>query len=165
MRQGGFEDAGPDARDPKNYTWGMSALLAGPDAKRYKAAKIVGNDFGFTDRLDYIFYRNGVKVLSSKIVGNTWPQGSTWDCSNEEQVNNAVEIADLMKIKVPNENFCNDTDHASVVAKVLIPTNSVQSAPLPDHAPFPISFWNLIGIAVAALTAALIALKVRRRKR
>jgi endonuclease/exonuclease/phosphatase family metal-dependent hydrolase len=165
MRQGGFEDAGPDARDPKNYTWGMSALLAGPDVKRYKAGKIVGNDFGFTDRLDYIFYRNGVKVLLSKIVGNTWPQGSTWDCSNEEQVNNAAEIADLMKIKAPDREFCNDTDHASVVAKVLIPTNSIQSAPLPDHAPFPISFWNWVGISIAALIAAFIALRVRRRKR
>lgn len=165
MRQGGFEDAGPGARDPKNYTWGMSALLAGPDAKRYKAAKLVGNDFGFTDRLDYIFYRNGVKVVSSKIVGNTWPQGSTWACTNEEQMKNATEIAGLMKIDVPTERFCNDTDHASVVAKVLIPTNSIQSAPLPDHAPFPISFWNWVGIAVATLTAALIALRVRRRKR
>ena len=165
MRQGGFEDAGPDARDPKNYTWGMSALLAGPDAKRYKAAKLVGNDFGFTDRLDYIFYRNGVRVLSSKIVGNTWPQGSTWACTNEEQMKNASKIADLMKIDIPAERFCNDTDHASVVAKVLIPTNSFQSAALPDHAPFPISFWNWVGIAIAALIAAFIALRVRRRKR
>jgi len=143
----------------------MSALLAGPDAKRYKAAKLVGNDFGFTDRLDYIFYRNGVKVLSAKIVGNTWPQGSTWACTNEEQMKNASKLAKLMKIDLPAERFCNDTDHASVVAKVLVPTNSIQSAALPDHAPFPISFWNWVGIAFAALIAAFIALRVRRRKR
>jgi Endonuclease/Exonuclease/phosphatase family len=163
MRQGGFEDAGPDARDPKNYTWGMSALLAGPDAKRYKAAKLVGNDFGFTDRLDYIFFRNGVKVVSSKIVGNTWPQGSTWDCSNEEQVNNAAEIAGFMKIEAPARNFCNDTDHASVVAKVSIPTNSIQSEALPDHAPFPITFWNWVGIVLLISLSGIIYLRRRRK--
>lgn len=163
MRQGGFEDAGPDARDPKNYTWGMSALLAGPDAKRYKAAKLVGNEFGFTDRLDYIFFRNGVQVVSSNIVGNTWPQGSTWDCSNEEQVNNAAEIAGFMKIEAPARNFCNDTDHASVVAKVLIPTNSIQSEALPDHAPFPISFWNWVGIVLLISLSGIIYLRRRRK--
>ncbi len=165
MRQGGFEDAGPDARDPKNYTWGMSALLAGPDAKRYKAGKIIGSPYGFTDRLDYIFYRNGVEVISSTIVGNTWPQGSTWSCSNEEQMINAAEIAELMKIEMPTENFCNSSDHAGVVAKVLIPTGANLSEPLPDHAPFPISFWNWVGIAIAAIVGAVILYRKRRANR
>lgn len=146
MRQAGFEDAGPDSRDSKNFTWGMSALLAGPDFDRYKAGKITGNSYGFTDRLDYIFHRNGVKTSTAKIIGNTWPIGSTWSCTNVEQINNAAAIAELMKIDMPTDKFCNSSDHAGLVANVILPQSSLQSESLPKHAPFPISFWNGVGI-------------------
>ena len=158
-----FIDAGPNAQDARNFSWGMSALLAGPDEKRYQAALVMGNIYGFTDRLDYIFLKNGVKVHNSKIVGNTWPDGSTWSCSNEEQVNNAAVIADAMKIDMPNSQFCNDTDHASVVAQVLLPMSTVQSPALDSHAPFPISFWNWVGIFFLALIAAQIVIKRRKK--
>ena len=130
MVKAGFRDSGPDATDATNFTWGMSALLKGPDPQRLKAAKEMGNEFGFTDRLDYIFFKNGIALSSVKIVGNTYPEGSVWKCG---------------------DSICNDTDHASVVAQLNLPASVAVSPDLPDHAPFPISFWNWVGIAVIAL--------------
>ena len=164
MRRAGFVDSGPDAMDGANYSWGMSALLAGPDITRYQAGLAMGNRYGFTDRLDYIFSKNGVKVLSAKVVGNTWPQGSTWQCDNEEQMNNALLIADEMKIDMPSSNFCNDTDHASVVGKFVLPNSTALSPALDSHAPFPISFWNWVGIFNVSVIGALIYWRKRRRK-
>ena len=163
MVRANFIDAGPDAQNGKNFSWGMSALLAGPDEKRYQAALAMGNAYGFTDRLDYIFLKNGATVLNSKIVGNTWPNGSTWNCNNEEQVNNAAAIADAMKIEMPNSHFCNDTDHASVVAQIALPLSAIQSPALDSHSPFPITFWNWVGIAFAILIVGLF-LRKRRKK-
>lgn len=76
MREAGFTDAGPDASDPSTYSWGMNALLTGPDDKRAQAAKKMGNKFGFTDRLDYIFVKNGIEILTSKIIGQAAPYGT-----------------------------------------------------------------------------------------
>lgn len=76
MREAGFTDSGPDASDPSTYSWGMNALLTGPDPKRAKEAIAMGNKYGFTDRLDYIFMKNGIKVLTSKIIGQTAPYGT-----------------------------------------------------------------------------------------
>jgi endonuclease/exonuclease/phosphatase family metal-dependent hydrolase len=76
MREAGFTDAGPDASDPTAFTWGMNALLTGPDSKRAIAATEMGNRFGFTDRLDYIFVKNGMKVLTSKVIGQSAPYGT-----------------------------------------------------------------------------------------
>lgn len=76
MREAGFTDSGPDASDPSTYSWGMNALLTGPDKKRAEVAKKMGNQFGFTDRLDYIFVKNGIKVLTSKIIGQSAPYGT-----------------------------------------------------------------------------------------
>jgi endonuclease/exonuclease/phosphatase family metal-dependent hydrolase len=142
MRKAGFVDSGPDPQNALNYTWGMSALLKGPDPVRLKAAQAMGNKYGFTDRLDYIFLKNGVTLQSSKIVGNTYPQGSVWKCG-----------ADI----------CNDTDHASVVSVVTLPLSTLEDAPLPSHAPFPISFWNWVGIGLLATIGGFIYW--RRRKR
>ncbi len=163
MRQAGFIDVGPDARDPKNYTWGMSALLAGPDVKRYKAGKIVGNNYGFTDRLDYIFIKNGAEAINARIIGNTWPSGSTWDCSNEGQVENARLIAEEMNMAMPSGGLCNSSDHAGVIAQILLPANGQISEPLPDHAPFPISFWNWAGILIITMIGLLVYLRRKRK--
>jgi endonuclease/exonuclease/phosphatase family metal-dependent hydrolase len=76
MREAGFTDSGPDASDPSTYSWGMNALLTGPDSKRAQAALAMGNKLGFTDRLDYIFVKNGVNVLTSKMIGQTAPYGT-----------------------------------------------------------------------------------------
>ena len=76
MREAGFEDVGPDSSEPTTFTWGMNALLTGPDPVRESAAKKMGNSFGYTDRLDYIFVKNGVQVLTSKIIGQKPPYGT-----------------------------------------------------------------------------------------
>ena len=134
MRRAGFADAGPDAQDGKNFTWGMGALLTGPDEKRYRAALMMGNMYGFTDRLDYIFLKNGAEVVSSKIVGNTAPKSGLWP-----------------------------SDHASVVAQISLPSYSGESAPLDPHKPFPISFWNWVGILFLISFSGIIYLRRRRK--
>jgi len=73
MQDAGFNDAGPDASDPTTYTWGMDALLTGPDPDRLKAGQAMGNEYGFTDRLDYIFTKNGIDVTTSQIIGYKAP--------------------------------------------------------------------------------------------
>jgi endonuclease/exonuclease/phosphatase family metal-dependent hydrolase len=71
-----FTNASSIAIDPNNFTWGMDALLSGPDSVRATAAKKMGNKDGFTDRLDYIFIKNGLMSKSSKIIGTKPPYGS-----------------------------------------------------------------------------------------
>lgn len=76
MLQAGYKDVSPDAANPLNFTWGMNALLTGPDPKRAESAKQMGNPYGFTDRLDYIFVKNGVTGKTSKIIGLKPPFGT-----------------------------------------------------------------------------------------
>ena len=136
MRHAGFSDSGPDALDPHNYSWGTNALLTGPDPIRKKAALVMGNEHGFTDRLDYVFLKNGTTSIAASIIGNTALQGKTWA-----------------------------TDHAGLVVKVQIPENSRISAPLDPHNPFPISFWNWVGLILLAISTFLIIKKLRKRVR
>ena len=132
MSEAGFVDAGPDPMLPENYSWGMNALLTGPDATRLKFAKLLGNSAGYTDRLDYVFSRNGAKAVSSKLIGN----------------------------KAPNNL---NTDHAGIVATLSInSTISERSADLPEHAPFPISFWQWVGIGFLIAIAALIYRRIKK---
>jgi endonuclease/exonuclease/phosphatase family metal-dependent hydrolase len=135
MRKAGFVDVGPDVQDGENFTWGMNALLTGPDKMRFKAAKKMGNNHGFTDRLDYIFLKNGAEAISSKIIGNTPPKSGLWP-----------------------------SDHASVVAQLSLPAYTELSAPLDPHKPFPISFWNWLGIALVLSPAPLIIWRRRRNQ-
>jgi len=132
MTEAGFTDSGPDPLLPENYTWGMNALLTGPDPVRLKVAKQLGNNVGYTDRLDYVFVKNGVSVAAVGLVGAT-----------------------------PPNNL--NTDHAGIVATLAInSTVSERSGDLPEHAPFPISFWQWVGIAIVASIIALIIRKKRR---
>ena len=127
MRDAGFTDAGPDASEASSYTWGMDALLDGPDPDRLNAAKGMGNEYGFTDRLDYMFTKNGVDVMTSEIIGFKSPYA---------------------------------TDHAGVFAEFAITnTSTSESAALPSHKPFPISFWQWVVIALVLL----IAWRIKRR--
>lgn len=133
MREAKFVDAGPDASDPSTFTWGMSALLTGPDKDRVEAARKMGNNYGFTDRLDYIFLKNGVEVSTSRVIGTNAPYAS---------------------------------DHAGVVSELeILSANPNLDQPLDDHAPFPISFWQWVGIGIIAVVGALITRKFRRKGR
>ncbi len=129
MIDAGFNNSSPEATDPKNFSWGATALLNGADPKRLKAAQEMGNEFGFTDRLDYIFTKNITGSISSSMIGNTYPEGpSIWQCGDQR---------------------CFATDHAGVVATLDIPSNKNGiDQPLASHARFPLGIWHLIGVLI-----------------
>ena len=132
MRESGYKDVGPDSLDPMNNTWGMNALLTGADPVRLKYSQQLGNYAGYSDRLDYVFVKNGVEVVSATIIGAT-----------------------------PPNNL--NTDHAGVVSTLLINSDRTdRSADLPGHAPFPISFWQWVGIGVLVAIAALVIRKLKK---
>lgn len=154
MVQAGFEDAGPNALDPVNATWGASALLAGPDPDRL--ASDASNDFGFTDRLDYIFVKNGVSVIETALVGEVWPNGDDmWTCDAAEQSRNAQDAAALMGASL-GEAFCLPTDHVGLLAVLDIPPTTV--APAPDRT------GTIVGVVAAILVVtALVSIWAVRR--
>jgi hypothetical protein len=142
MVKAGFEDSGPDSSQAENFTWGAAALLNGPDSLRVDAAKKLGNQYGFTDRLDYIFYKNGLTLARSQLVSETWPQGtSNWIC----------------KVSGLNET-CLPSDHAGVFA-ILTLDNEVavmgSEPPLPDNKLFPIPTPTIILFLTLSLLAML----------
>ena len=154
MVQAGFTDVGPDALDPVNATWGASALLAGPDPARLAAD--TSNDFGFTDRLDYIFVKNGASVVETDLIGETWPNGEDmWACDSPDQVRNAEEVASQMQVEL-GEASCLPTDHVGLLAVLDVPATSAES--VPDRT------RTIVGVAVAILvmTALVTAWAVRR---
>lgn len=131
MREAGYEDAGPDSSEAISFTWGTNALLTGADNKRAEAAMEMGNQFGFTDRLDYIFLKNGLSVLTSRVIGTTPPYGS---------------------------------DHAGIVAEInLTRLNSIMSDELDSHQPFPITFWNWVGLAFLILILWRLTRRIKKR--
>ena len=68
-----------------------------------------------------------------------------------------------MKVISPPSGVCLESDHAGVFATLAIPEGVNGSSPeLPSHKPFPISFWQWVGVALLALIAYLI---IRRRRR
>jgi len=125
MIDAGFEDAGPDSLKGENFTWGAGALLNGPDKSRVDVATKLGNRYGFTDRLDYIFFKNGLALTRSQLVSERWPQGSSnWIC----------------KVNGLNET-CLPSDHAGVFA--ILTLDSKESftdleSPLPDNKFLPV---------------------------
>lgn len=139
MRKGGYQDVGPDVFDAMNYTWGSQSELAGPDSSRVDTALAMGNPYGFTDRLDYMFVKNGVKIKSKNspaIIGNVWPYSSdNWTCGTNDpepplgvtQEQNTADVskvlADAGVIDEPitdGKGVCFPTDHAGVVSELRI---------------------------------------------
>jgi endonuclease/exonuclease/phosphatase family metal-dependent hydrolase len=146
MIEAGFENASPDAQNPRYFTWGASALLNGPDKKRISAAKKFGNQYGFTDRLDYIFTKNAYATVSSKIIGNVWPDGTgVWDCGKDK---------------------CFPSDHAGVVATIELPRSAGAIDPdLPEHARFPLGFWHYFVAALVIVMSWRIARRFSRKRK
>ena len=126
MVDAGFVDAGPDATDPQNWTWGSDGSLAGPSLGRLDDAVALGNPLGFTDRLDYVFVRGGLQVVSAEIVGREWPEGpSVWDCDDPTQIENTRRAAERLGLEAPATGRCFATDHlglaVTVVRSVAVP--------------------------------------------
>jgi hypothetical protein len=89
----------------------------------------MGNFAGYSDRLDYIFVRNGAIPVASQLIG-----------------------------ALPPNNL--NSDHAGVVSLITIDSEITErSADLPEHAPFPISFWQWVGLAISALIVGFIVKK------
>lgn len=153
MRAAGFTDAGPDATDPANLSWGASALLAGPDVARIPAAQAMGNAVGFTDRLDFVFVKNGVTVTSAGLVGNEWPVADDlWSCSSPEQIANTQAAAQALGVAPPNGGVCFPTDHAGVVATLSVAASTAQDGALPGHPHYPFAALIRLLIVAAGLT-------------
>lgn len=144
MVRAGYVDVGPDAHDPANLTWGGAALLDGPDPLRVEAALAMGNEAGFTDRLDYVFVRNGVRVERADLIGAAWPDGdSTWRCDHPLQVAGTAEVAATLSAAgvdaaVASGGVCLATDHAGIVATLSITPAAVSAAApvLPTNDPW-----------------------------
>jgi endonuclease/exonuclease/phosphatase family metal-dependent hydrolase len=126
MLEAGFNDVGPNALDPINNTWGMNALLTGPDPERLKYSQQMGNFAGYSDRLDYIFVRNGARPIASQLIGALPPNNLNTDHAG---------VVSLIKID-------------SQITE--------RSADLPEHAPSPMTFWRWVGIALVLLLIGII---------
>jgi endonuclease/exonuclease/phosphatase family metal-dependent hydrolase len=171
MRKAGYISAGPDDFDPAYATYGASALLAGPDPERLAAALAAGNAFGFTDRIDFVFIRNGVRVEAGEVTGQIWPFGpAVWPCDDPEQISNtAAASAVLVEAgrDAPPEGagLCLPSDHAGVVVTVAVDAGaSVADDPPPiSHDPFRLVWWHLL-VGLGALIVAAIWWRRRRRR-
>lgn len=146
MLEAGFENASPDAKNSRYFSWGASALLNGPDKVRVGTALEWGNQYGFTDRLDYVFTKNVYATISTKLIGNTYPDGtSIWECGTS------------------GAEKCFASDHAGIVTTVEVPRSATTVDPaLPNHARFPLGLWHFVAIALVALFSWRIARRFRR---
>ena len=171
MVDAGYTDVGPDATDPANATWGADGLLAGPDLDRVEAAVTAGNPYGYTDRLDYVFVRNGVSVLSAEILGEDWPNGtSTWPCDDPEQVANTASAAEALGAPAPEAGVCLASDHAAIVATVALSEpgeaadGSSTSGNAGDEGGTGPVVWVMAGVGVVVVAGAAVALALRRSR-
>jgi hypothetical protein len=183
MIEAGFTDAGPDAMDPANRTWGSDGNLAGPKPDRLEVSLEEGNDAGFTDRLDYVFTRNGATPVSAEVFGNVWPDSpELWDCDDPSQIATTEESSAILAEKglaepITGRGVCLPTDHAGLLAVVDVsagPDGAVAQPAPPDHSSFRIDLlgWLLIIIGTLVLILVLIvwaiyrlATRGRRRRR
>lgn len=155
MTTAGFTDVGPDASDPANLTWGSDGLLAGPDIGRLDAALAQGNDLGFTDRLDYVFVRGDVKIVSSALAGREWPTGAeTWECDSPAQRANTLAAATKLGIAAPATGRCFGTDHLGVFATLALPSAADEAS---------IVGWIIAGVVLVLVIGGAVVVMTRRR--
>lgn len=170
----GFAELSPDALDPKNFSWGADALLAGPAVNRAQPSLAMGGNGIFTDRLDYIFIKNGKSAFNGAIVGNQWPEGlGTWRCSTAEQVAltdsgvralaNTGASRGSSSRTFSGEGRCLPSDHAGIAGAADLPVWQVRDARLPVRARSPLTFWRVAG-ALALVGAAGAAGFIRWRR-
>lgn len=149
-------DVGPDTADPKNFTWGADPTLAGPDLSRVPAAIASGNSVGYTERLDYVFVRGEITIVSSKVVGNSWPTCiSTWSCGADAQVSNSAKAAVALGVSAPDQAVCFGSDHAAVVVVAQLGTTASSSSSS--------RIWFVVaGVFIVVIVAAIVWGLVRR---
>jgi endonuclease/exonuclease/phosphatase family metal-dependent hydrolase len=172
MRRAGYISAGPDDFDAASFTYGASALLAGPDPERLRAALEEGNAYGFTDRLDYVFVRDGVRLDTGEVVGNIWPFGPTvWPCDTPGQIANTAAagavLAEGGRDSPPSgAGICLPSDHAGVVVSLEVDAGaSVAADPPPiEHHPYRLVWWHIL-VALGALMVIAIWWRARARRR
>jgi hypothetical protein len=183
MIDAGYTDSGPDAMDPKNRTWGADADLAGPNPERLTESLEQGNDAGFTDRLDYVFTRNGATPVRAEVFANKWPDSDqVWACDDPSQIatteqSSAILAENGLAEPITGRGVCLPTDHAGLLAVVDVsagPSGAVAQPAPPDHSSFRINLlgWILIILGVLLLILILIiwgiyrlATRGRRRRR
>jgi len=183
MIDAGYTDAGPDAMDPANRTWGSDGDLAGPNPERLEVSLQEGNDAGFTDRLDYVFTRNGATPVSAEVFGNVWPDSpELWACDDPSQIatteeSSAILAENGLAERITGRGVCLPTDHAGLLAVVDVSAGQqgavAQPAPA-DHSSLRIDLlgWLLIILGVLVLILILViwgiyrlATRGRRRRR
>lgn len=167
MIASGYADAGPDSLAAVNWTWGSEGDLAGPDPERLKVALDGGNEYGFTDRLDYVFTRNAAKAESAEVIGDQWPVGETWECNDPAQVKTTEASSALLAsrgvIEAPltGKGVCLPTDHAGIVTEIRVSgPPGAQAVPAPDgHSSFlRLNLLGWIGVIVGVLLFLLVLL-------
>lgn len=127
MIDGGFTDAGPDATDPANNTFGTGDLLAGVSDQRAAAGIAAGNPVGFTSRLDYVLVAGDVAVDGARVVGNQWPQGvGVWACDDPAQLATNEAYAAVLGVDAPAGGACFASDHAAVAATLTVAGGSAE---------------------------------------
>lgn len=165
----GFLEISPDAMDPKNFSWGADALLAGPMPDRVAPSLKMGANGTFTDRLDYIMVKNGQSAFNGAIFGNQWPEGlDTWRCSSPEQIALTSDGARALGKRLPSgagEGRCLPSDHAGIAGAADLPANELRDPRLPERARSPFTFWRVTGVVAALGLALLIRWRVRARRR
>lgn len=165
----GFSEVSPDALNPKNYSWGADALLAGPMPDRRSHSLAMGANGTFTDRLDYIVVKNGTSAVNGAIFGNQWPEGlDTWRCSHPDQVSLTTGNAQALGAALPagaSEGRCLPSDHAGIAGAADLPVGSVIDPPLPERARSPFTFWRVTGGILLFAMSTLISTLIWRRAR
>lgn len=164
----GFVEISPDAQDPKYFTWGADALLAGATPERIEPSLSMGADGIFTDRLDYIMIKNGTSAVNGAIFGNRWPEGlDTWRCMAPEQVLLTREGTAAMEKRLPEvaEGRCLPSDHAGIAGAADLAAGEFRDPPLPERARSPFIFWRITGAGMTILLVLAVALRLRRRRR
>ena len=154
MIQAGYSDAGPSSQVPMNATWGANSILSGPDPKRLHDAMELGNQYGFSDRLDFVFLSPELEATGAQLVGNVWPNAKDlWDCKSSEQFALSQEALSILSLTNSSAG-CFPSDHAGLVVEVKFLASDDQAASYPDsHTPFPIGFWKGLVIVLALLAA------------
>ena len=161
-----FTEISPDAQDPKYFSWGADALLAGGASDRLQPSLDMGGNGIFTDRLDYIFIKNGQSAVNGAIFGNQWPEGlATWRCDGSEQAAITEKSAQALGKKLPNEGRCLPSDHAGIAGAADLPLSDLRDPRLPERNRSPLTFWRVTGGALALAFCGALLWRIRRRIR